>query len=750
VSFLCDSDAWGGAEVYLTHLLRRAAVHGWTASLACAEPVADGFVGLVPPDRLTVVPLARHTPAAPVVRAALAAQRPGVVVVNLVDPASNAAAVAAALEVAPTVGVLHLPGDAGDRVRLADLYDRMAAVLTSSAAARAQVVADYRVPESRVHVVPNGVDVPTDPVGPAGGRMPRIGGLGRLTEQKGFDVLLDAVRLLVRRGLPLELVIGGVGREAGELRAAAAGLPVTFCGFVANQRRFMAGLDVFCLSSRRETLPLALLEAMVEGLPCVATDVGDVRAAVGEAAVVVPPDDATALADALADLLADAARRRDLGRRARQVAEHVFDADLMARRTFAVLDRVRGGTGGRAGAWIVGRHVVAGADLVVVGSGFFGLTVAERVADQLGRRVLVLERRDHIGGNAYSETDPETGIEIHRYGPHLFHTSNQRVWEYATRFTEFTDYQHRVFTVHAGRTYPLPINLMTLSAYFGRSFSPAQARALLAAQAGEAGIGTAANLEEKAVAMVGRPLYEAFVRGYTKKQWQTDPTRLPASVISRLPVRFTFDNRYFDDTYEGLPVDGYTAWLGRMAEHPNIEVRLRTDYFDVRGEIPAGVPTVFTGPIDRYFDHRAGPLRWRTLDFEREVLPVGDFQGTPVMNYADEDVPFTRIHEFRHFHPERDHPADRTVVVREYSRFARPGDELYYPINTPEDRARLECYRELASKESAEQLVLFGGRLGTYQYLDMHMAIGSALTMVDNRIRPLFGAAASRDARRGD
>jgi len=389
-------------------------------------------------------------------------------------------------------------------------------------------------------------------------------------------------------------------------------------------------------------------------------------------------------------------------------------------------------------------------DLVVVGSGFFGLTIAERVAAELGKRVLVLDRRDHIGGNAYSEPEPETGIEIHRYGAHLFHTSNRRVWEYVNRFTEFTNYTHHVFTIFQGQTYSLPINLGTICQYFGRSFTPAEARALVAEHSGEIDTAEAGNLEEKAVSLIGRPLYEAFIRGYTKKQWQTDPTELPAAVIARLPVRYTFDNRYFNDTYEGLPVDGYTAWLTRMADHPGIEVRLSTDWFDIRDELPPGVPTVFTGPIDRYFDYEAGELGWRTLDFETEVLPIGDFQGTPVMNYADEDVPWTRIHEFRHFHPERDYPTDRTVVVREYSRFAESGDEPYYPINTPEDRARLERYRQLAKFEAAERRVLFGGRLGTYKYLDMHMAIGSALTMVDNRIRPFFEEGGSLDGRLDD
>jgi UDP-galactopyranose mutase len=365
-----------------------------------------------------------------------------------------------------------------------------------------------------------------------------------------------------------------------------------------------------------------------------------------------------------------------------------------------------------------------GYDLVVVGSGFFGLTIAERAASALDRRVLVLERRHHIGGNAYSEPEPETGIEVHVYGAHLFHTSNERVWEYVNRFTGFTGYQHRVFTIFRGRVYPMPINLGTICEYFGEYLTPDQARL---------------RIKEKAISLVGRPLYEAFIRGYTAKQWQTDPRELPAQVITRLPVRYTFNNRYFNDTYEGLPTDGYTAWLTRMADHPNIEVRLDTDYFDVRNDIPVRTPTVYTGPLDRYFDYCEGELGWRTLDFEQEVLHgCGDFQGTSVMNYADEDVPYTRILEFRHFYPERSYPADKTVITREYSRFAKSGDEPYYPINTPEDRAKLEKYRELARREATERAVVFGGRLGTYKYLDMHMAIGSALTTFDNKIAPYF------------
>ena len=378
-------------------------------------------------------------------------------------------------------------------------------------------------------------------------------------------------------------------------------------------------------------------------------------------------------------------------------------------------------------------------DLIVVGSGFFGLTIAERAASQLGKRVLIIEKRSHIGGNAFSQPEPETGIEVHQYGAHLFHTSNERVWNYVTQFTKFTDYQHRVFAMHDGKAYQFPMGLGLICEFFGKYYSPDEARALIKEQASEVNTEDATNLEEKAISLIGRPLYEAFVRDYTAKQWQTDPKELPASNITRLPVRYTFNNRYFNDTHEGLPVDGYAAWLRAMIDHDLIDVQLDTDWFDVRADIRAAnpaAPAVYTGPLDRYFDYSAGRLGWRTLDFDVEVLPIGDFQGTAVMNYNDADVPYTRIHEFRHFHPERAdrYPKDKTVIMKEYSRFAEEDDEPYYPINTPEDRKILAAYRELAAQETANDQVLFGGRLGTYQYLDMHMAIASALTMFDNNL----------------
>ncbi|THJ65959.1 UDP-galactopyranose mutase [Arthrobacter echini] len=384
------------------------------------------------------------------------------------------------------------------------------------------------------------------------------------------------------------------------------------------------------------------------------------------------------------------------------------------------------------------------ADLVVVGAGFFGLTIAERAASDLGLKVLVIDRRDHIGGNAYSERDAETGIEVHKYGAHLFHTSNERVWEYVNRFTTFTDYVHKVYGVHNGEVYSLPINLATINQFFRANLTPDEARTLIREQAGELAGSDPQNLNDKGIQLIGRPLYEAFIKHYTGKQWQTDPKDLPAGIISRLPVRYTYDNRYFNDTYEGLPTDGYTVWIERMADHPHITVQLDTDFFDEsqplnKRALVGTVPIIYTGPVDRYFDYAEGELSWRTIDFEQEILDTGDFQGTSVVNYNDADTPFTRIIEPRHFHPERKYQTEKTLIMREFSRFAESGDEPYYPVNTADDRQKMLAYRDLAK---AEEAVLFGGRLGTYKYLDMHMAIGSALTMYDNKIKPHFSGGA--------
>jgi len=377
--------------------------------------------------------------------------------------------------------------------------------------------------------------------------------------------------------------------------------------------------------------------------------------------------------------------------------------------------------------------ILKNADILIVGAGFYGATLAERIASA-GRRVLLVDQRDHIGGNAYTYDDAATGIEVHKYGAHLFHTPNEAVWDYLRRFTGFSDYRHRGFTVHNGQIYPLPINLATICQFFGRRFTPDEARALIASQSHEV-VGTPDNLEDKAISLIGRPLYEAFVRGYTAKQWQTEPRDLPPEIIARLPVRYTFADGYFNDRFQGQPLDGYTAIFERMLQNPLIETRLGIDFFELKQHLPETMPVIFTGPIDRYFDYSEGELGWRTVDFEQEVIETGDFQGASIVNYADPGVVFTRILEFRHFNPERNYQTDRTIIAREYARFAGRTDEPFYPIGATRDRAILARYR---ARAAAEPNVHFGGRLGTYKYLDMHQAVAAALKAFETVFLPMF------------
>ena len=279
----------------------------------------------------------------------------------------------------------------------------------------------------------------------------------------------------------------------------------------------------------------------------------------------------------------------------------------------------------------------------------------------------------------------------------------------------------------------MPINLGTICAFFGRQLSPADARALIELEINAEGIVNPTNLEEKAISLIGRSLYEAFIKGYTAKQWQTDPRLLPASIITRLPVRLNFDGDYFNDKYQGLPRDGYAALVGKMLSNSKIGIALNTDFRDIAKLLSPDQLIVYTGPIDRYFEYRCGPLGWRTLDFERETVSTDDFQGTAVMNYADADIPFTRVHEFKHLHPERRYAPGNTVIAREYSRFATGADEPFYPIGTTEDK---RLFREYKNAARALQNVIFAGRLGTYKYLDMHQAIGAALKCYQSRVRP--------------
>jgi UDP-galactopyranose mutase len=284
--------------------------------------------------------------------------------------------------------------------------------------------------------------------------------------------------------------------------------------------------------------------------------------------------------------------------------------------------------------------------------------------------------------------------------------------------------------MHDNRTFTLPVNLGTLDKFFGQAFSPTSAKELIESKK-SSGAGSD-NFEDHALSLMGSELYEAFFKHYTKKQWQVDPRKLPNSILSRLPFRFNFNTRYFNDKHEGLPIDGYFALISNLANHANINIHLRTDFFDQKSRIlELDKPVVYTGPLDRYFDYSEGVLGWRTLDFEFEIHDVEDFQGCAVMNYADLEPAYTRIHEFKHLHPERARTS-KTIIAKEFSRIATSEDSPYYPINSVEDRDSLARYRSLSELENG---VLFGGRLGSYMYLDMHMAIAAAMSDFENKLR---------------
>ncbi|WP_432738554.1 UDP-galactopyranose mutase [Maridesulfovibrio sp. FT414] len=369
---------------------------------------------------------------------------------------------------------------------------------------------------------------------------------------------------------------------------------------------------------------------------------------------------------------------------------------------------------------------------VVVGAGITGCTIARRIVEDFGERVLVIDRRDHIGGNCHSSVDPQTGIEVHNYGTHIFHTAEKRVWNFLSRFTEFNSYRHKVVTTYQGRTYHMPVNLQTINSFFGINLRPHEVEGFIREQSAKERISDPRNLEEKAISLIGRELYESFVKGYTVKQWECDPRDLPAEIITRLPFRHGYECDYFTDRYQGLPWDGYARLFENMLEHELIDVRLETDFFAVRADIPQQTAIYYTGPVDRYFDYSYGELSWRSLRFEYEVEAVADYQGTAVMNFADIEVPYTRIHEFRHLYPERESDSGKTVIAREFSMKWKQGDEPYYPVNTDEDRKRLKLYRQ-----EAERLenIHFAGRLGRYRYYDMDKAVLAALELCDELLQ---------------
>ena len=370
-------------------------------------------------------------------------------------------------------------------------------------------------------------------------------------------------------------------------------------------------------------------------------------------------------------------------------------------------------------------------EYIVVGSGIFGSVVAERIATVLQKPVTVIEKRSHIGGNCHSAIDQATGIECHCYGSHIFHTSNEKVWKYINLFTNFTNYRHKVLTISDNQVYFMPINLKTLCDITGRAMTPTEAQKFLSSAQKDPAAAT--NLEEKAIALIGEELYKKFIRGYTRKQWNKDPKELPADIITRLPVRTDFNTDYFNDPYQGVPQDGYFRMFEKMLDNPRINLLLNTDFAAVRSQIKPTAKIIYSGMIDEYFDYCAGHLEWRTLQFEYETLPERDHQGSSVVNYADENVPYTRIHEFKHYHPERKIPfeSNQTVSCKEYSKEWKSGDEAYYPVNTAANERLFGEYQQMS--HSIPNLI-FGGRLGCYRYWDMDKAVAGALECFEKEI----------------
>ena len=355
-------------------------------------------------------------------------------------------------------------------------------------------------------------------------------------------------------------------------------------------------------------------------------------------------------------------------------------------------------------------------DYLIVGAGLYGAVFAREMTDR-GKRVLVIDRRDHIAGNAYTE-DIE-GIQVHRYGAHIFHTDDRNVWAYVNRFAEFNRYTNSPVANYRGEIYNLPFNMNTFNRMWG-VVTPEEAKRKVEEQRDAAGITEQRNLEEQAISLVGTDIYEKLVKGYTAKQWGRPCTELPAFIIKRLPVRFTYDNNYFNALYQGIPTEGYTRMVERMLE--GVEVRLGTDYLEDKPALDAlAERVVYTGPIDAYLGYRLGALEYRSLRFETEVLDTDNYQGNAVVNYTDSDTPYTRIIEHKHF---AFGTQPKTVISREYSVEWKPGDEPYYPVNDRKNDALHAQYMALAA---GEKNVLFGGRLAEYKYYDMDAVIALAL-----------------------
>lgn len=353
----------------------------------------------------------------------------------------------------------------------------------------------------------------------------------------------------------------------------------------------------------------------------------------------------------------------------------------------------------------------------IIGAGFTGAVLAQELAKK-GYTIDVFESRNHIGGNCYSERDEGTGILVHKYGPHIFHTSNEEVWAYINQYAEFIPYVNRVKITTQGGVYSLPINLHTINQFFNKTLRPSEAKLFIQSIVDKT-VDNPQSFEEQAVRFVGKDLYEAFFKGYTIKQWGVNPSELPASILKRLPLRFNYDDNYFDHKYQGMPKEGYTVIIEKLLDHKNISVQLNSKFG--QEDVSQGGHIFFTGPIDSWFNYNLGRLGYRTLDFVKETHQ-GDYQGCAVMNYGSQQVPFTRISEHKHFSPWESY--DRTIIFKEYSRPCEEEDIPYYPIRLVNEKTMLEAYFQQAKQQAN---ISFLGRLGTYRYLDMDVTISEAL-----------------------
>lgn len=363
-------------------------------------------------------------------------------------------------------------------------------------------------------------------------------------------------------------------------------------------------------------------------------------------------------------------------------------------------------------------------DFIIVGAGWFGSVCAYELGES-GYNVTVIEKRSHIGGNSFDAIDQETGIRYHLYGPHIFHIDDDKILRYIKKFCAFNSYFHQVLTTHNGETYQMPFNLAAINKFFGKSFKPEEAKNFIASRIPATGSSEIKTLEDKCVSMIGREMYEAFIKNYTLKQWGKDPSELPPSIIGRIPFRYNYNNCYYNKKYHGIPEGGYSRIFQTLLEKSRVVLNL--DFFDIKDQIPASKKIIYTGPIDKFFNYKYGRLEYRTLEFKMERLAVDDFQGLAVMNYADADVPWTRICEPKHFHPEEQHKNGETIIFKEFSK-ADAGDDPYYPIN---DRRNQNLYAQYEREADRLDNVYFGGRLGEYKYYDMEGCVASALNLIN-------------------